>query len=399
MHRAPGDTAVKNITKPLNVVTYKDGSVIGTSTYTVNISQDTRPTYGYGQRVTIGGRQWIKPTAYTHYSREYNLGGQASIKYALSGGHIGRTVWDMAKVDGIDINYTVMDTFFLNNSRSAAQVKALNKIGGQAANLGEDLATYKQTVHLFGSKAAILKDALYAFKHRFLRKYLFQSARTIARNGDKVLAQLYLEYIYGLVPLVQDVYNIHQLMKDYASGVKPIIIHGHGSSTQGSTSQLQGRVSSTTGGWKADKTEQYTSRCDLYGQVDPSAVVFRIINQLGLLNPLSLAWEITPWSFIVDWFIPIGPLLNAYTAPVGLNFISGTTATKMKRSKSGEFHAGVPEGSYIEDIPTNFTILDEGYSRITHTTWPHPMPYLNLNPLSGDRWLKALALAIANLKR
>lgn len=31
---------------------------------------------------------------------------------------------------------------------------------------------------------------------------------------------------------------------------------------------------------------------------------------LGLENPLSVAWEVTPLSFVVDWFIPIGTYLD-----------------------------------------------------------------------------------------
>jgi len=32
---------------------------------------------------------------------------------------------------------------------------------------------------------------------------------------------------------------------------------------------------------------------------------------LGLLNPENVAWELMPWSFVVDWFIPIGQYLEA----------------------------------------------------------------------------------------
>lgn len=31
----------------------------------------------------------------------------------------------------------------------------------------------------------------------------------------------------------------------------------------------------------------------------------------GLTDPLSVAWELVPWSFVVDWFIPIGNYLSA----------------------------------------------------------------------------------------
>ena len=400
MQRSPGDVSPKSTSTTVTVQSSIDGVPGGSSSVSAHVQQDSRPTYLYGNRGKIGDRVWIYPTPYSHYSREYNLGGPAYVTYPLSGGRIARSEYNKARVDNIGTSYTIMDSFYTNNSRSAAQVKALNSLTGSSVGLGEDLATYAQTVRLFGSKASLLKDALYAFRNKkAFRKYLYKSARDIAHGGDKIVAQLYLEYVYGLAPLMQDVHGIFQLIKQYSSGAKAVIVHGHGSSTMGSTSQISGRVNSTSGGWKADVNESYTSRCDLYGRVDPNLIGFRIANQLGLLNPLSLTWEITPWSFVVDWFVPIGPLLNAFSAPVGLNFISGTTATKMSRVYSGEFHAGVPNLSYLSDSPTDFSATDKGYSRITHSTWPHPMPYLNLNPLSGDRWLKALALAIVNLKR
>jgi hypothetical protein len=31
---------------------------------------------------------------------------------------------------------------------------------------------------------------------------------------------------------------------------------------------------------------------------------------LGLTDPLSIAWELIPYSFVVDWFIPIGSYLE-----------------------------------------------------------------------------------------
>jgi hypothetical protein len=31
---------------------------------------------------------------------------------------------------------------------------------------------------------------------------------------------------------------------------------------------------------------------------------------MGLADPRNVLWELTPWSFVVDWFIPIGTYLN-----------------------------------------------------------------------------------------
>jgi len=46
--------------------------------------------------------------------------------------------------------------------------------------------------------------------------------------------------------------------------------------------------------------------------------------QTGFTNPINLAWEILPFSFVVDWFLPIGPYLEAFTAFDGLEFVDGS---------------------------------------------------------------------------
>jgi hypothetical protein len=138
--------------------------------------------------------------------------------------------------------------------------------------------------------------------------------------------------------------------------------------------------------------------CQIYGRIDPNAAGLRTLNQLGLLNPLSLIYELTPWSFVVDWFVPIGPVLNALTAPAGLIFVSGTKS--VKSSFTGGFeHWKDPYGLTVdEDIHATGTATAERYVRQIYGTWPRPGFFFSQNPFAGDRPLKALALGIVNLR-
>lgn len=45
--------------------------------------------------------------------------------------------------------------------------------------------------------------------------------------------------------------------------------------------------------------------------------------ELGLYNPFALFWEVTPYSFVVDWMLPIGNWLGSLTADVGMSYIDG----------------------------------------------------------------------------
>lgn len=63
--------------------------------------------------------------------------------------------------------------------------------------------------------------------------------------------------------------------------------------------------------------------------VNPSDLPARF----GLTNPLEVVWELVPFSFVVDWFIPIGDYLGALDTSYRFNHLGGTvgrrTVTKM----------------------------------------------------------------------
>lgn len=55
-----------------------------------------------------------------------------------------------------------------------------------------------------------------------------------------------------------------------------------------------------------------------------------LANNLGFVNPVSVAWELVPFSFIVDWFINVGQVISSYTDFLGLSVQNAYTTTHMK---------------------------------------------------------------------
>ena len=49
---------------------------------------------------------------------------------------------------------------------------------------------------------------------------------------------------------------------------------------------------------------------------------------VGLLDPASVAWELTPWSFVADWFVPIGSYLASRSLAQALTGSFVTTKTR-----------------------------------------------------------------------
>lgn len=50
--------------------------------------------------------------------------------------------------------------------------------------------------------------------------------------------------------------------------------------------------------------------------------------KVGLTNPLSVAWELIPFSFVVDWFLPIGNYIDALDVNFLFNFHSSIRSNK-----------------------------------------------------------------------
>jgi hypothetical protein len=127
---------------------------------------------------------------------------------------------------------------------------------------------------------------------------------------------------------------------------------------------------------------------------DPLAAT---LSQTGFTNPVSLAWELLPFSFVADWFIPIGDFLEALEAWKGMTFLGGskTTFTRIK-TDSAITYSGPAVGNPTVNIQLNADFRNEQIRlvRTALNTWPSPvLPSFNKTGLSaGNRGANAIAL-------
>lgn len=420
--RPPGDTTVKtryvDRRYRYRIQTNKPGDPsiapwgVWNTVSTLNFRSD-RPTYMKGVVIQLpGGTSFRKSTPYTHQSIE--LTPKSFVYEGSYWSQKDMIAWTnrAAQDEGRDLGNLVSEgtrlspVGILQDARNEAVTKALNKIGDQKVNLGENLATLGQTVRLFTSKAQLLHDALrYAYRVRSWRKLLNKSFRDLKREGiENVTAREYLAYIYGLKPLMNDVYTLAELAK--SQGAKTLLFKGVGKATRMSPIRPKSRNFSyssvrTTSGSYIQKV-----KCTVWGRIDPNWQGLRSLNQLGLLNPLALAWELVPFSFVVDWFLPIGPVLNALSAPAGLIFVDGSISGRTSETQLMEYRAyttgydflgNTKDPSKSESLLYVHWIL-EGYKRDVLASWPLPGLWFDQDPFRMDRPLKALALSILALR-
>jgi hypothetical protein len=139
-----------------------------------------------------------------------------------------------------------------------------------------------------------------------------------------LVADTWLEYTYGWKPLLSDVYAS-------AEATASVLVERQGvvryQTKRGENVKFTTKVVDSAG---SKSTMLLESRRSV-----AIGVMFRIpngaisvVDAFGLSNPLTVAWEIIPFSFVVDWFLPIGDALKGLTAFSGLEFHDGWITRK-----------------------------------------------------------------------
>lgn len=180
------------------------------------------------------------------------------------------------------------------------------------ASLGELPETVKMIVDLLKQIVSLTLAA-----KRGDIKTIASKARAVGFTVDG-LADLWLGYRYGIRPLVGDVMNLLKAMNaDLEKGMRftargrNIIEPKSTQLTKEITTPMWDSVNNR--GAKLRVVEETTTaasfRAGVMVQVD------RNINQMaavwGLDSPFEAAWELVPFSFILDWVVNIGDCLGA----------------------------------------------------------------------------------------
>lgn len=119
---------------------------------------------------------------------------------------------------------------------------------------------------------------------------------------------LWLELQYGWKPLIGDVYAGMQYIASKTSGPRVFAFDAR------KTVHLSKDVSNSPPTYSIISDGSVTR---LYRVVYTE--VLSEARSLGLLNPASVLWEKTPWSFVVDWFVPVGTYLDTLSILPHLN--------------------------------------------------------------------------------
>lgn len=278
------------------------------------------------------------------------------------------------------------------NDTNRAAVQALLKIKDQKVNLSVAAAEMHKAVDMVASRTMSLVKALRAIR----KGNVVAAAKALGvappkkSSHSKLQAQNWLELQYGWMPLLQDIHGAYELatMKQRTFGMT---ISGKSSVKRKYKDSGSRYLSAPFVGSYVDTGDLQTT-VSLHYRVDSVALSWAA--QAGLDNPLTVAWEITPFSFLVDWFIPIGNWIEAFTATQGLTLLGGslTKYSRIERKNTIATDGTLKSSGQMTGVQKYFKM-----DRTVYTSTPVPIPYYK-NPFSVAHGLNAIALLRAILK-
>lgn len=130
---------------------------------------------------------------------------------------------------------------------------------------------------------------------------------------------------YAVAPLVRDVAGVMDIYQNglFRSETAPLVFK---------TAYLPHFTKGSS--QNANKQAGFTYSMSVKGRAEIRAWIDNpltaTLDKLGLLNPISTGYELVPFSFVLDWFVPIGDWLQNVPDPKGLSIIDGYISTKME---------------------------------------------------------------------
>lgn len=267
--------------------------------------------------------------------------------------------------------------------RSRLIAECMVKAGGRKANFGAMLGESRSTLNHIAKTSLTVLKAYRALRRGRIRQFL----ELLGLNKNTVLsgkfaADKWLETQYAWKPLLSDIYDTSKVLSE---GVK------RNSQVVSASRTLKDSADYKSGAAHGSVSVGY--RCKLFYKVSNSSI--DALSRLGLINPLEVAWELVPFSFVIDWFIPVGTLLEAYSSTMGMSFIDGHISTKS--SIDARYEVNNPLGGYyLDEGRFSFVWSYSGFKRVTVNS-ATPLPYFK-SPFSSNHLASAFAL-IRSLSR
>jgi hypothetical protein len=209
----------------------------------------------------------------------------------------------------------------VDNAKGRVLIEATAKMKSPDVLLGVFYHEREKTLSMlrrpFGRARELLEDAINRKLHYMRRGY----------STLKAFESAWLETRYGWRPTMYDIWGAAKASAHNQPKAGTLLVARAGTELNWKSSE----VSTGSYGGPCDRTWQRKTRVNggvIYTPRDLSAAAWkRRCLGLTLDNIPSTLWEIVPFSFVVDWFVGIGPWLRAATPDPSIHVLGNWVST------------------------------------------------------------------------
>lgn len=260
----------------------------------------------------------------------------------------------------------------LHNKAYAAWV---DKVKG-SLQLGADFGEAGQTLRMIAKATKALQKPM-----RALQQAVKQSGTPA--GALKTMGSAWLTWHFGVRPLIETIHELTHLLDSQIFEKKQVSVAKRATITF---------LSENPYGVRNEISARLVVRVS--GFVEITNMQHAYLETLGLVNPASVAWELVPFSFVCDWFYPVGLYLQSLSSLVGRLVVNGYstryyTANVKFVARSSDWKSKLP-------VPSTGTCW--GMQRRVGV--PGPVLQKTLNPWSTSvtRALTSISLLSKGLK-
>lgn len=206
------------------------------------------------------------------------------------------------------------------SSRNSAIATAWSNVDESAILVAASLGELPETVRWMASLTSRFISLLRKLKKKKMR-YLTEFARgeiTRKQMTDKI-SDLWLEMRYAFRPLLFDMKQAAEAFEKELDTSLRFTARGFSDDSSSSTNQYIDNTGYANYVKSVKTTKRYTARAGVLYQITGDAN--SVVTIWGLDQPFEVVWELTPFSFIVDWFLNIGDVISAWSKNASLTVL------------------------------------------------------------------------------
>lgn len=293
-----------------------------------------------------------------------------------------------------------MTSFDLNNSLIQAARNSNFSIPVTLVEAGRTATMVADTARtlagaIYDLRRGNLVNAVRRFQIEPSQSQVSRFNRRFGINPNTTAANYWLQYQYGWKPLLNDV-------KNAAEAVAEAVNRNDDRSTSRVRSSRTYSRAWSDSNYTLEANPLYKGAVSGYVRVSRRAVwrfkptAADLPGLFGLTNPFEVVWEIIPFSFVADWFLPIGNYLSSLDAPLRFTHVGGTVGYR----KLEVFTTTPSTGTYLDGTPNvpsqggSGTIEKVTVTRNRMTSIPSPsLSEMRFDPkINATRATSAIAL-------